>query len=143
VQELEEHVRHFPAQMPSAFSVSEPVASNLSIQAYYLDSEFWSCQKYSDRPPQILAPNSISTALGGQADIDGIKAGYFQTIHVWLPFVSKIRVDRLTRAPLSSLRADHALLLLCMKLVQEVPDRQEPHSLELYKIANEFSKRLE
>ncbi|CRG89359.1 Valine--tRNA ligase [Talaromyces islandicus] len=144
VQELEEHVRQFPAQMPStSTTIGEPVVSNLSIQAYYLDSEFWSTQKISDRPAHVLAPDEIYAALGSQAHIDGIKAGYFQTIHVWLPFVGKIRVDRLTRAPQSPLRADNALLLLCMKLVQEVPDRQNPKSLELYNIAKEFSKRLE
>lgn len=143
MQELEEHVRQFPTQMPSASTISEPAISTLSIQAYYLDSEVWSTQKFSHKPAQILVPDYISAALGSQADIDSIKAGYFQIIHVWLPFVSKIRVDRLTRMPQSPLKADFALLLLCMKLVQEIPDGQAPQSLELYRLTKELSKRLE
>jgi hypothetical protein len=124
-------------------STSGPVDSNLSIQAYYLDSEVWSSLKFSDRPAQILAPDDICAALGDQADIDSMKAGYFQSIHVWLPFVSKIRVNRVTQVPQSCPKADIALLLLCMKLIQEVPDRYDPQSLDLYNLAKEFSKRLE
>ncbi|QKX61941.1 uncharacterized protein TRUGW13939_09097 [Talaromyces rugulosus] len=143
VQELEEHVRQFPVQMPSVSSTSGPVDSNLSIQAFYLDSEVWSSLKFPDRPAQILAPDDICAALGDQADIDSIKTGYFQSIHVWLPFVSKIRVSRLTQVPQSCPKTDIALLLLCMRLIQEVPDRYGPHSLDLYNLAKEFSKRLE
>lgn len=145
VQELEEHVRQFPAQMPSSVSCSGPVDSNLAIQAYYLDSEAWSSLKFPDRSAQILAPDDICAALGGLADIDSIKAGYFQSIHVWFPFVSKIRMNRITtQVSQSSLKGDIALLLLCMKLIQEVPgNRQSRQSLELYKLAKEFSKKLE
>ncbi|KAL4779903.1 hypothetical protein BJX76DRAFT_361343 [Aspergillus varians] len=144
VQELEERVLRFQTQTPPALSINEPLLyPTLSVQAYYLDAEVWSSHSIPARPAQILVPDEISAALGRQADIDNIKAGYFETIHRWLPFVSKIKVYRFTQEPQNAIKADIALLLLCMKLVQDVPDTQGPQSVELYHLAKEFSRRLE
>jgi hypothetical protein len=144
VQALEEHFLRFPTQTLPTLSTSESLSPALSVQAYYLDSEVWSSQSNPDDSAQVLGLEEVSAALGRQADVDSIKAGYLQTIHVWLPFVSWIRVGRLTLAPQSSMKADIALLLLCMKLVQQVPDRQlDPQSLGLYNLAKKFSRRLE
>ncbi|EAW06925.1 transcription factor domain protein [Aspergillus clavatus NRRL 1] len=153
VQELEEHVLELQNKIPRASSGNEVLNGDyfihhrlypsLSTQAYYLDSEVWSSLNVSDQSNQIYAPDEITAALGSQSDIDHIRAEYFQSIHIGMPCISRIRVLRLTQSPRGALKADIALLLLCMKLVQEVPHRQDPRSLELYTTTKEFSKRLE
>ncbi|KAL5337364.1 fungal-specific transcription factor domain-containing protein [Aspergillus crustosus] len=80
-----------------------------------------------------------------KSNFDDIKAGYFSSVHAWMPIISKIKLERALHGLNSSLHADAALLLLCMKLVQTSPgpDKQTPHSLALYTIAKRFSKTLE
>jgi hypothetical protein len=91
----------------------------------------------------MFPPDEILTCLGGQAELDNIKNGYFQTIHSWMPFISKIKLERAIQEHTGSLKADTALLLLCMKLVQLGPEGQDRHSLEMYTAAKKFSKNLE
>jgi len=60
-----------------------------------------------------------------------------------MPIVSKIRLNRLVQRTEGPCKADIALLLLCMKLVQEVTHEQQTEPSELYVIAKQFSSELE
>ncbi|KAL2830166.1 hypothetical protein BJY01DRAFT_120704 [Aspergillus pseudoustus] len=149
VRELEHHLLplRYLGRTPPATPLSRDgsvlcSSSNLSIQAYYLDSGLWSSHRIPDGSATIPAPREISVALGGEAEIQSITATYFQTVHFYLPFVSKIKVARHIQSVEGSLKADIALLLLCMKLVQEVPNIDDPQSFELYDLAKDFRTKL-
>ena len=60
-----------------------------------------------------------------------------------MPIISKIRLDRLTNRSRGGMRADGALLLLCMKLVQEVPQAQQTGTSDLYATAKDFLNNLQ
>ncbi|KAE8356375.1 fungal-specific transcription factor domain protein [Aspergillus coremiiformis] len=118
-------------------------SSELSIQAYYLDSDLWSSFSPLGHGTHVPVSEDVSTALGRQDDIENIISRYFGTVHIWMPIISKIRLGRLIQQTQQAVKADVALLLLCMKLVCEVPHAQRTGSSELYRIAKRFSHELE
>lgn len=132
-------------QEPSRTPCTEASPSpELSIQAYYLDSDLWSSCKFPDNAKRsIFAPEGISTVLGNQFEIDAMKTRYFESVHTWMPIVSKIRLNRLVQRAGGHVKADIALLLLCMKLVQAVPHEQQTEPSELYIMAKQFNSELE
>lgn len=74
------------------------------------------------RPP-ILVPEHILHLIG---DIDAIShtaSKYFDTIHIWMPVVSKKRFYEHHLHLSFQHRADLALLFLCMKLVADFPSK--------------------
>jgi hypothetical protein len=69
---------------------------------------------------------------------------YFETIHPYMPIVSKLWFYRQLINPLSRQRADVALLLLCMRLVSMlVPDEMVPSRAPIYLAATQFYSELE
>ncbi|KAL4911364.1 hypothetical protein BDW74DRAFT_172828 [Aspergillus multicolor] len=148
VQQLERTVSQLSGRIPaSSASVAEtpadPLYPTLSTQAYFLDPDVWSSIKnFHSAASSGVAPDEVIARLGSQGDIDAIKNGYFQTIHSWMPFISKIKLERATQDLNTRFGADTALLLLCMKLVQKVPARQMPQPLDLYASAKKFHDDL-
>jgi hypothetical protein len=116
--------------------------SLLHVQASYLDSDILSAWNPPAQSIHEPVPEEIAKLLGSRSDIDLIKARYFQSVHVWMPIISKIRLDRLADRSLGTIRADIALLYLCMKLVQEVPPPQQEGQSELYIVAKQFLNDL-
>ncbi|KAL3479386.1 hypothetical protein BJX99DRAFT_78198 [Aspergillus californicus] len=159
VRELEEHVQRLSTQTPprdtaTALSDSDTtqLSQNLSTQAYYLDADVWSSQTIPNQPQNAIpVPDEIFAALGSQHDVEVMKAGYFGSVHTWMPFISKIRVNRLTQSEqsrhmvLGSVKTDMALLLVCMSLVQAVPDPLHSGTVagQAYKVATQVAKVLE
>lgn len=70
---------------------------------------------------------------------------YFQTIHKWIPIISQVRLTSLADLELGNRpRADFALLLLAMKLIQNVPGSSSNAVKDLlYICAKEFAASLE
>lgn len=69
---------------------------------------------------------------------------HFENVHLWLPIVSKKRLDLLLEDPKLQLTADLALLFICMKLItrggHESPqDAQSP----LYGLSKRFASTVE
>ncbi|OJJ35901.1 hypothetical protein ASPWEDRAFT_183896 [Aspergillus wentii DTO 134E9] len=154
IQELEEHILSSASQTPSSFTPSsftfevpdtssnpQPLLSqDLHIQASYLDIDVFSSTVANNANQVLIDP---STVLGINFDIDNVKSQYFQTIHTWMPIISKIRLNRLTQDTQGAMKADIVLLLLCIKLIQETPQNQHTASSGLYSTAKYFAKDLE
>ncbi|KAE8392889.1 hypothetical protein BDV23DRAFT_170548 [Aspergillus alliaceus] len=123
--------------VPSAHPNTDPPhSSELSTQAYYLDSDLWSSFNSTTHGKDIPIPEDVSTALGTHADMDSAISHYFETVHVWMPIISKIRLERVIQQTQGAMKADVSLLLLCMKLVCGVTP-------QLYTAAKRFSRELE
>jgi hypothetical protein len=142
IRELEERVLQTP-NTSSIAEVSSLLSPELSVQASYLDSELWSSCNLPVPTNDSLVPDEIAAVLGNQLDIDDVKFHYFSSVHTWMPIISKMRLNRVTEQTPRSIKADVALLLLCMKLVQEIPHPQRTGFSELYATAKRFSKELE
>lgn len=82
--------------------------------------------------------------MGGPSDVRKIASNYFETVHTWLPIVSKKRFYDQLLNPLFDLRADVALLCLCMKLVTwtSADLDTDPETL-LYSTAKQYLADLE
>lgn len=89
-------------------------------------------------PPEIL------TILGDVADIQAVVGAYFASVHTWLPFVSKKRLQQNLHYLLNELGADLALLFVCMKLItQPPPQGSDTPITSLYWTAKQFYSMVE
>lgn len=113
---------------------------------YFLDPKvFW---KNHNAVPTAILPvrSSIAELIGDVAAQRDVAVEYFDTIHIWMPFISKKRFLHWILSPLAQPRADVALLVLCMKLVTWLPSQQKiidnPENLQ-YLAAKQFLLELE
>ncbi|KAI6754871.1 hypothetical protein HG530_012623 [Fusarium avenaceum] len=105
----------------------------------FLDTDRYIWSKARPPAPRRTIPPSILTILGQENIIIDVSKAYFDTIHKWLPMVSKKRLDM--GLPLQNAGPDLAMLFLAMKLITKpitpVPD------LTLYREAKAFLALLE
>ncbi|UKZ45921.1 hypothetical protein TrVGV298_000115 [Trichoderma virens] len=92
-----------------------------------------------------MIPATVLIYLGDQAQCAIIMSQYFQTIHKWIPIISRVRLTSLADSELGNRpRADFALLLLTMKLIQDVPGSSSNAVRDaMYICAKEFAASLE
>lgn len=135
------------ASLPTDLGVTKPSAGGFRFPAtYFLDPKvFW--QSHKAVPTAILpVPSSIAELIGDAATQRAVANEYFDTIHLWMPFISKKRFLPGILSPLALPRADAALLVLCMKLVTWSPSQQKvienPENVQ-YLTAKRFLWELE
>lgn len=90
---------------------------------FFLDSEI--SQKYHvEMPkPNISIPPYVRSIIGDFSQSRDIARSFFETIHEWMPIISKKRFYE-NFNPLCSLSPDHALVILCMDLISWLPGVQ-------------------
>jgi len=100
--------------------------------------------------PESLAiivpiPQPVLQLLGSPSEIMFIQEVYFQSIHGWMPIISKRLLHKEWNNHQIEPRADLALLILCMKLVTSVPDPASSSSMrtKLYSIAKGLHRLIE
>lgn len=95
-----------------------------------------------DIPHRIVSiPSQIVDLVGDIAEVRAIATEFFQSIHPWMPLISKKRFyDHHIKHLLHS-HADVTLLFLCMKLITDVPP-SDPRSSQ-YLAAKHFYLEVE
>lgn len=94
--------------------------------------------------PTVSAPSHLFNVVGDIFEVRLVAARFFETVHTYLPIISKkLFYDRLIN-PLLRPRADAALLCLCMKVVIWTPSRydDDPRT-EAYMAAKTYIVELE
>ncbi|KAL7919026.1 hypothetical protein ACQKWADRAFT_302425 [Trichoderma austrokoningii] len=87
---------------------------------------------------RIAIPNRITEYLEDIALLKILVAGYFKSVHHWIPVISRIRLHNLVSNPrLYEQEPDSVLLLLSIKLIASTPDQSKSTS-EVYTIAKQF-----
>ena len=86
---------------------------------FFLDAHSFDDHHRSIPQHALASPPEVLAHLGSPADVQHIVARYFETVHTWLPMVSKKRLHVLLSKTRNEILADHALLLLCMRLLAE------------------------
>lgn len=77
----------------------------------------------------FAVPTSIAKFIGGPGNWETIASDYFSTVHAWWPIVSKRRFyEHVPNSSTGQLRSDYALLILCMKLIMDMPREQDPRT---------------
>ena len=125
LEELEERVSSSSGQTtPCTSSItdahkaySHPLLPfpDLAIQVSFLDSEVWFTCAIPVRTNSIPVPGEIMGLLGSGSDIEDVRSRYFQSVHGWSPIISKIKLTQILEQTRGNLKADTALILLCMK----------------------------
>ena len=71
--------------------------------------------------PKHPIPHYVSSIVGDNSQRLAVATTFFETIHKWVPIVSKKRFYENVN-PLCLLRPDYALLLMCMDLLSWLPE---------------------
>ena len=109
----------------------------------FLDFEL--SQKFHVEIPKAKSsiPTYVSSIIGAISHIYEIARSYFEASHPWMPIISKKRFYEHVN-PLSPLRSDYALLILCMDLISWVPGSEiEDPRTTAYLAAKRYYLELE
>ncbi|KAF2716079.1 hypothetical protein K431DRAFT_258236 [Polychaeton citri CBS 116435] len=99
---------------------------------FFLDSNAFEYERFTVQTPFVRVPTGALTALGSSVELRAMIETYFNTVQIYFPIVSKIRLYQHLSHPLHEPGADIALLFLAMKLaITEIPGGCPPQS-QLY-----------
>ncbi|KAI1874338.1 uncharacterized protein JN550_002917 [Neoarthrinium moseri] len=111
---------------------------------YFLNSEECTQPLPSDPPatPTIL-PGAFLDSLGTSSELQVIYEKYFSSIHAWLPLLSPKVVRRIVQEETFRGDANHALLLMCIKLISQQRSKAGPVTDNIYSLVKELIMKLE
>jgi hypothetical protein len=112
---------------------------------FFLDAEVFTESRMTIAKPQLAVPPEVAATLGTSIlDIQDVVDRYFANIHIWLPFVSKKRMELTLSNPGLELSLDLALLLLAMKLIIQIPTGgQQSIRSPLYSLTKRYFAMVE
>lgn len=87
--------------------------------AFFLDVEIFEERKLDGPKPSLSTPDYIFRAIGDEVEIQSIIGAHFFSTFTWMGIVSKKKLYQENLVPSAALEADVALLILCMKLVND------------------------
>lgn len=119
--------------------------ASLRFQRLFLDSDIKTRPDAPPPPSSDMIPAAALSYLTDKAQSATVMSQYFETVHKWMPIISRVRLTSLADVELNSRpRADFALLLLTMKLIQQVPgSSSDAVKNPLYLCAKEFAASLD
>ncbi|KFY03880.1 hypothetical protein O988_01141 [Pseudogymnoascus sp. VKM F-3808] len=110
----------------------------------FLEAESFTRGRIEAPSTQIEIPLEILDLLGDGSAVQIVIRDYFDTVHTWMPIISKKRLTRNMLNPMWEAGPDLALLFLCMKLMGPRPqDDPEVIYNPIYAAAKRFISSLE
>ncbi|KAH8881068.1 hypothetical protein GQ53DRAFT_848507 [Thozetella sp. PMI_491] len=134
-------------KVPNVSSPAAPgdrnVASAPFPDTFFLDGELFHSVPRTTLGVAHPTPLHVSQLLG--ADVTAICDSYFSSVDTWFPFVSRKRLKQSIEASLPCEASGIALLLLCMRLVVDIPEEGHASAAQssLYKTAKSFVNAIE
>ncbi|KAK1244211.1 hypothetical protein MKX08_002349 [Trichoderma sp. CBMAI-0020] len=131
--------------LPASQTTSSFYPASLRFQKLFLDSDIKTRPDAPPPPSSDMIPAAALSYLSDQAQSAAVMSQYFETVHKWMPIISRVRLTSLADVELNSRpRADFALLLLTMKLIQQVPgSSSDAVKNPLYLCTKEFAASLD
>jgi hypothetical protein len=125
-----------------------PANRSVSASLFFLDQKFFTHLHCSVEPVSMPVPDSIANILAedlhSTLGVEQLLHQYFESLHGWMPIISKIRMRRVLSRTKDSIPADTAFLLSCMKLLLYIPkDGSDPEAYHVYAAVKEFNLQLE
>lgn len=134
------------AHYPRALSIRddhESLPDNFP-KHYFLDADLFEETLLTLPQPPTTGLSLTSVNIDDTADRRATIAAYFETIHHWMPIVSKRLFNSTLLNPTEFNRTDNVLLYLCMKLIIWMPrDASEDARTNLYFEAKNLHLDLE
>ncbi|KAL7919735.1 fungal-specific transcription factor domain-containing protein [Trichoderma austrokoningii] len=130
---------------PTSQTASSFYPASLRFQRLFLDSDIKTRPDAPPPPSSDMIPAAALRYLSDQVHSATVMSLYFETVNKWMPIISRLRLTSLADVELNSRpRADFALLLLAMQLIQHVPG-SSPDAVRdpLYVCTKEFAASLD
>ncbi|KAK7219015.1 hypothetical protein V2G26_007018 [Clonostachys chloroleuca] len=108
---------------------------------FFLDSSYFQQTKSLLQMPTLELPPEFDS-INAQTNMHDVDV-YFNSIHTFLPIVSKLRLYRELSAPQNCRKPDTALLLITMQLHTRSLDSSDPPSRDLYGLAKACCSHVE
>jgi hypothetical protein len=86
----------------------------------------------------LPVPDTVRGHIGETSSIRDISISFFESIHSWMPIISRRRFYTHLLHPLSRRQTELSLLAICMKLYCTTPPEGSDGRTELYRIAKQF-----
>lgn len=104
-------------------ALASPNADQISVfpSMFFLEGDMFAEGRMTVPKPDLRVPDEVAATLGSIVDLQDIVGRYFENVHLWLPFISRKRMQLTLSNPRLELTVDLALLLLCMKLITQSP----------------------
>lgn len=131
-------------QMPALASREVNVRRASFPVAFFLDSTSHLQLSAERRDSGMPVAIEVLEVLQSSADMCALCEAFFLSVHSWLPILSRKRVFQKVNNFDPGADTGLALLMLCMKLVSEVPSEGDrPESSALYSLAKELYHNAE
>ncbi|KAH6976677.1 hypothetical protein EDB80DRAFT_302091 [Ilyonectria destructans] len=118
----------------TSLTASEPVHTDFPA-LFFLDFEYFQLKRHAVDKVCLGLPQELGSCLEGHPqnryDVDV----YFNSVHIFLPIVSKLRLYQELSNSQNGHNADTTLLLIAMRLHTQSVDDTEPAHRELYRAA--------
>lgn len=124
------------------------IQAQVPLSLIFLDERFSVHIHSSRRAVSVPVPNDIMDVLKEEYSqpqgMTRLVSQYFDTVHGWMPIISKMRMRRVLDRSGQNIQADTAFLLACMKLLLHTPQIETvPEDLWLYRIVKSSHLQLE
>lgn len=122
-------------------NISEATTDHDHLSMFFLDCQVFHEIRLTVHKPTPDVPSEIQDLIGNLEDILGVADRHFNETHLWLPIVSRKRMELALSAPDYEPKADHALLIATMRLMSESPQSNSgfPQSQMYWTVKNYFS----
>lgn len=132
-------------QALSPFALPGSVESDASA-IYFIAPHIFQQARLEFPRPDLPVPPEVSAILGDTSAIRDISTTFFQTVHRWLPIVSKKGFFAYLLNPFARRQTELSLLAICMKLCCTPPPDGDSDMLaaaHLYRAAKRFHHEAE
>ncbi|KAI5460552.1 hypothetical protein BGZ63DRAFT_509973 [Mariannaea sp. PMI_226] len=133
-----------PSPSSSSITTATPSATHRQDASawFFLDHYDFQRKKLTLPPPNAELPHEFSHVLETSSLMFNVDV-YFNSVHTFLPIVSKLRLYRELSVSQNNLSADLTLLLIAMQLHTKSLHNGEPQNGKLYKTAKAACSHVE
>lgn len=134
-------VFHTPTERlrPGRYGISDPNTSDI-LASRFLDPDFFYHLQLETPKVDIAIPKMVADYVGTIVDIQNIANTYFDSIHTWMPILSKKQFSSNLPNYLTHRKSELSLLVICMKLSSSLTTTAKT---VLYRTAKQFYCEIE
>ncbi|KAL6805133.1 hypothetical protein J3E68DRAFT_387723 [Trichoderma sp. SZMC 28012] len=124
---------------PGRYGISDPNISDI-LASRFLDPDFFYHLQLETPKVDIAIPKMVADYVGTIVDIQDISNTYFDSIHTWMPILSKKQFSSNLPNYLTHRKSELCLLVICMKLSSSLTTTAKT---VLYRTAKQFYFEME
>lgn len=124
---------------PGRYGILDPNISDI-LASRFLDPDFFYHLQLETPKVDIAIPKMVADYVGTIVDIQNISNTYFDSIHTWMPILSKKQFSSNLPNYLTHRKSELCLLVVCMKLSSSLTTTAKT---VLYRTAKQFYFEME